>query len=309
MKPKLFTLLFFASSFIYAEPSPQIVKEIYETKYLGPTSYEDWLKRGSNGKMLQTFSDGSTKIQSFALGKLHGPTTITFPHSTTAKETLIFDTGCLVQKITYFTSGQKEVEIDYLQGKICKISSWFFDGTPKEIQELNDGLIQKAQSFKNGQIDGQVIDFQGVLVVKDAYGNLLSKDTIAGGELAQKEEFYPNGELRQLTPYFHGKIHGQLKTFQIGGIPLAVEEWKNGCLEGNSLYFENGQLCQIVSYKEGKKHGIEKHLKDNKKIAQTISWKNGKKHGVSVAYIQDAPQESWYLEDKKVSEFTYNIFG
>jgi antitoxin component YwqK of YwqJK toxin-antitoxin module len=309
MKKLIFCLMILNINFLSAaKKQPYVLSETYQGKYIGDLSKEEWDKRGSNGWIISKLSDGTEVRTSYIQGKIHGSTIYTYPNSTNPKLTQIFDMGRLTAQIEHFSSGEKEKETQFLQDS-KKISKWYFDQTPLCIEEWKGSYLKEAVTYFNGKEESHVHEGNGILTVRDPYGILISKDTYASGELAQKQYFYPNLELKQQVPFVQGQIHGHLKNFLSGGLPLSIEEWKMGKQDGITIYFENGSIKQTVTFSDGKKHGPEKHFLENMKIGQQLNWKKGKRHGPQVTYIQGQPHEEWYLEDKCVNKFTYNLLN
>lgn len=311
MKKILITTLIFASQTLCASKStiPHALQEVYEAKYIGCVSEKEWLKRGSNGQIVTTYSDGSTMSKTYANGKLNGKTIYTFPHTHTPKITEEYDNNVLISKTEHYSSGLNEIRREYEKGQITKISKWYFDGTPASVEEFQGNLLFSAACYLNGAKEASVHEGHGTLIIRDSYGLLISRDTIAAGEVAEKAYYFANGELKQTTPYFRGQIHGQVKTYLAGGQPLAVEEWRYGQKHGTSFYFENGAIAQSIPYLDGKKHGLEIHYQDQMKVVEEISWKKGKRHGAQITYINGQPHEQWYHEDKGVNKIAFNLLN
>jgi antitoxin component YwqK of YwqJK toxin-antitoxin module len=311
MKKILLMTLIFSSYALFAAKSttPHVLQEVYEAKYIGNVSEKEWIKRGSNGQIVTTLSDGSTISKAFALGKLNGKTIYTYPHTKTPKITEEYENDILVSKTEHYSSGVQEVQKEYEKGQVIKISRWYFDGSPQSIEEFKGNFLTSSLCYNQGNQEACVKEGHGTFIVRDSFGNLISKDTIAAGEVAEKSLFFPNGELKQITPYFKGQIHGHLKTYLAGGQPFSIEEWRYGQKHGNCLYFENGTVSQLIPYVEGKKQGIEVHYQDHMRVVEEITWKKGKRHGLQVTYINGQPHEQWYHEDKSVNKLAFNLLN
>jgi antitoxin component YwqK of YwqJK toxin-antitoxin module len=309
-KTLLIALLFCSQALFAAKPStPYVLSENYQAKYIGTVSEKEWVKRGKNGQIVITYSDGTTLTKNYLAAKLNGKTIYSYPHTNTPKVTEEYEDDILVSKSEHFSSGLKEIEKEYSNGSVIKISKWYFDGSPASVEEYKANFLVSATSFMGGIEEAKVHEGQGTLIQRDCYGILISKDTIAAGEVAEKAQYYCNGELKQITPYYKGQIHGQVKTYLAGGQPLSIEEWRNGQKNGTTFYFENGAVTQSIPFTDGKKHGLELHYQDHMKVVQEISWKKGKRHGQQITFVNGQAHEEWFHEDKSVNKLTYNILN
>ncbi|MDR3624713.1 MAG: hypothetical protein P4L16_06195 [Chlamydiales bacterium] len=294
--------------FSAAPPSRDVIKETYIAKYLGPTSEQEWEKRGGNGQVIKILSDGVTVTSSYTNHHLQGKTTYTYPHTNIPQFSENYEQGRLIGKTTYFTSGLPESEENILSNGLLKISSWYTDGVPSSVEEWKGTQLVTGSYFdKSSEKESSVQEGRGIRIARDAYGTLISRDTFANGQIVRKETFYSSGEPKSSTPYINGKIHGLVRTYLMGGEPLSVEEWSQGQKQGACTQFENGEPHITAYFANDQKHGLEQHFKNGTQVVEEIHWKEGKKHGLSCVYINGEAHEQWYYEDKRVNAFTYQF--
>lgn len=309
MRKMLFASLLLGTSLFAADKTRDVVKEVFLAKYIGVVPEEEWDSRGGNGQIITTFSDGSTQTQTYVGGELNGKTITTYPNSTTPQKTEIYEESRLVSTIDHYPSGKPSIGVTLLPNGNLKIEKWFLDGTLASNEEHGGTYIVSSISYHGGNEESRVVDGEGVRVLRDRFGTLISKDSIAGGLLAQRELFYPTGELKTVTPYLRGQIHGRVKSFLREGQPLVVEDWSNGRKHGLTMHFENGIVISSTPYFEGKKHGLEKHLKDQTTIVEEISWDHGKLHGPHTKYVNGTPHQVWYHHDTRVRPSTWSFLN
>ena len=101
-----------------------------------------------------------------------------------------------------------------------------------------------------------------------------------------KEEFHPNGEMKNRTNFQpksegggkHGLREEYFKTGEISG----RGHYKNGKRHGlQEQYFKNGQLFVEKPYEFGKPHGLEKRWVQNGQLMSESCYSNGEKVGMN----------------------------
>ena len=65
------------------QKDPTLMKETFRNNYGIIVSKQEWKNRGCDGSITKVFKDGTTTLEVYAQGALHGEVTQTFPHSTT----------------------------------------------------------------------------------------------------------------------------------------------------------------------------------------------------------------------------------
>lgn len=286
---------------------PDVVKELFVAKYLGPIDQKEWESRGSNGQIITTYSNGVTVTASYRDGFLNGPMFTTFPHSQTPCTAENFENGVRVGITYYYTSGSPKREENILSKCGYKITTWYLSGQIQSVEEFYENRLNKAEYFaQSGEKEGDIACGCGARPVRDGYGKLLAKETFSNGHLARKDSFFPNGELAMSVPYSQGQVHGEVRTFNITGEPLAIEQWKNGFKEGLTTLFHNGAKAAVIPFLAGLKHGVEQHFQDEI-LVEEVTWRQGKKHGRACVYFDGEPHEQWFHENKKIPKLAYDV--
>ncbi|MCB1108784.1 MAG: hypothetical protein KDK44_03930, partial [Chlamydiia bacterium] len=183
----------------------------------------------------------------------------------------------------------------------------FASGTPLRIEEYEQGNLVEGQYFnQNNKVESRVAGGEGVRCVRNTAAQLVARETIEGGEVVLRTEYYENETPYTVTPLRHGKIHGTKKQYAPGGEPIAKEEWNNGIPHGTFVYFQNGAKYIETPYVNGRKHGIERTFTDGEVLTQEAEWIDGKRHGPTIAYLDGYNKVEWYYDNARVSKEKYN---
>lgn len=285
----------------------QVVSERFIHKYGYDVSPNDWNENSYPGQVITTLRNGITITSHYEDGKLHGTTTYSFPHSTTLESAHLYDRGHIIKKTTFNLHGTPINEELLLSPNHHKYTTWNVNGTPHCIEEYEGGnLIQGEYFTTNNKIESRVDKGEGVRTVRDENGLLSMRETIEGGIVSERTEFYKCGTPAAIIPMAHGKLHGTKRTFAEGGEPLAIEEWNNGVRDGLFAYFQNGAKYIESRYVKGFKNGIERHFVDGEFLVQETEYHVDKKHGPSIIYLDGYNKVEWYYNNQHVTKEKYD---
>jgi antitoxin component YwqK of YwqJK toxin-antitoxin module len=279
-----------------------VVSQRYIHKYGYAVSKEEWDAKNYPGQVITTLRNGITVTATYENGVLHGPSTYTYPHSQTVEAYLVYNHGNLVKEMKYDNKGMPSNEKAWFSPSRYTLTLWYTEGSPLSIEEYSNEELMEGRYFTlSNETEGRVEKGNGLRVVRNQQGILVSKDVIEGGFIAKREAFYPNGSPESVTHYSRGQLHGEKKLFAQSGEPTLIEEWVNGKLHGKCTYFNNGTKEVEISYLNGLKNGQEIHYIDGAQILEETLWENGKKHGASTFYISGEAKTSWFYDGKQVS--------
>ena len=171
---------------------------------------------------------------------------------------------------------------------------------------IGEELLEGQYYTLANDVESKVQKGNGVRVVRDPLGPLLSREWVEDGHPVKKEMFYASGTPESVAEYRNGQLHGEKRTFTQTGEPLAIEEWVNGKLHGLATYFKNGNRYLEISYLYGQKNGIERHFIDGEIISQEITWENDLKHGQATFYMDEKPTLQWFYAGESVSRSKFD---
>jgi len=284
----------------------EFVREEYIHKYGVAVSKEEWGERGSDGRVVTTKQDGIVITRSYRVGVLEGDTTITFPHSRTIETLQTYSEGNLVRQVNHYPSGMPKEEERYTanQGKV--ITAWYEAGTPKSVETFEGEYLIKGEFYaQNDEVESRVANGAGTRTVRDSYGQLLSRDTVANGHIVTVTRYHPNDTPSEIVPYANNQIHGAVKTFLANGEPDKVESWVKGVQEGITVAFRNGEKQTEIPYINGRPHGTERRY-NGSELVEEITWANGRQHGPAVSFVEGESRTNWYYNGKVVSKVVFD---
>jgi len=286
------------------------VEQIYQHKYGVTVEPEQWQDSGCNGQVFTTLRDGVVVGQTFAHGMLNGESSYSFPNSEQIQRKECYDDDLLISETSYSFSGVPEFSKERTSQNSWIETRWYESGHPRSIEKYEGDLLLSGEYYTiENQKDSCVYDGIGERMTRDAWGNLISIDTIRGGELAVKTTRHSNGSIFEVIPYASGTIHGERKTYYPGGDPMAIETWNNGEQTGITTIFQNGEKYAEVPYVRGKKNGVEKRFKDGSVLTQEISWANDKMDGPTYTYLGDGVQTDWFHKGRLTTRTNFESFG
>ncbi len=284
------------------------IKTSYVHQYgVEVASADEWKERGSSGQIVKQHKDGAVETQSWQNGKLHGLSTITFPHSSIVHKEIYYDNDARVWQTSHYTSGMPKRQDIFRPGNITLVSTWFEDGAPRSSEEYMGEKLWNGEYFTREQeLESQVVQGNGERIRRDGHGQLVSKDEIESGKKVLEVMYYPNGMPQKYIPYVNEQVEGVLKTFYAGGEPATIEEWKKDFQNGDTQVFRSGVRVAVVPYVNGQKEGIETGFRPGTDIVtEQISWKNSQKHGPSVFFVDQEKITEYYFEGQKVSRMEF----
>jgi antitoxin component YwqK of YwqJK toxin-antitoxin module len=132
------------------------------------------------------------------------------------------------------------------------------------------------------------------------------KQRIADSKPTVKEEFHPNGELKERTNYQSkddgGKKHGVSRSWHENGQLRYETTYKDGKEHGFTRgWKENGQLRYETTYKDGKEHGLSRSWHENGQLWIETTYKDGKEYGRNRLWHENGQlrYETTYKDGKK----------
>jgi antitoxin component YwqK of YwqJK toxin-antitoxin module len=281
---------------------PEVISKNYIHKYGYALSKKEWESKKYPGQVVTTYKDGVTIAATYEDGILNGPYTATFPHSQTIATYHLYNYGNLIKEIIYDQKGIPQSEKIYLSPTRYSTTYWFTDGTPRSIEEYNGTELIDGQYFAtDNETEARVVKGNGMRIVRDKAGLLLAKDKIENGLVVCHETFYRSGVPESISLYVNNQLHGDKRTFDENGEPIALEHWETSYLEGVATYFKNGCKYHEVPYVNGKKQGKEIFYIDGIMVSHDILWEDGKMHGQSNYYVDGIAHTEWFYEGRKVS--------
>lgn len=278
------------------------VSTLFIHKYGTALSENDWDSRGGNGQIVTMCKDGVTITENYVDHLLEGKTTYSFPHSSVVDKEKVFRQGHLLSETLHFTTGIPKEKTEFISNKERHLTTWFDNGNPKSIEKFINSALQEGEYYNtSNEIESRVENGAGTKIVRNTYGEFISKIEFNNGQKTLMTTYYSNNDPKVVTPYQNDQVHGIKKYFAINGVPERFEEWKNGIQQGTTLVFRDGQEHSEQQFAAGSKNGLETIFNDHGMVACEITWKNGLKHGVQKTYINDTVRLEWYYKDKKVS--------
>jgi antitoxin component YwqK of YwqJK toxin-antitoxin module len=284
-----------------------IVEERFVHKYGMEVEQKDWQARGNNGQVITKLDDGVILTQTFKDGQLDGITTYTHSHSEAIEVAETYVNGQLTNRVTNNDLGRPQEEVDYTPDGFEIVTTWFEGGTPQSREMFKSNQLVEGQYFTStNQLESRVDNGQGTRLVRNNYGDLVSKDLYESGHVVMKTSYHPNGAPKAMTPYVNNKPNGERKTFLPAGEPDKIEQWVGGKQHGLTLTYKNGEKRAEVPFLKGKKHGVEKRFRNGSTVVQELTWKDGYKHGPVSTYIDGEETKTvWYHKGKSMTESSY----
>ncbi|SCA62569.1 Uncharacterized protein SCG7086_AB_00280 [Chlamydiales bacterium SCGC AG-110-P3] len=284
-----------------------VVACTYKHKYGVEVPRSDWESRGRDGQVITTLKSGVTVTKDYAGGVLVGDTTYTFPHSNTIETVETYRNGKCTKIVTNYTSGLPQREEEKTASGSTVVTLWYDSGNPMSVEELRGERVLTGSYYSiDEQCDAEVLAGEGERKVRDAYGQLLSVDSISDGWLTLRTTFHSNGSPKEYIPYEYSVINGLKKTFLPSGEPSTVEEWSNGIQQGITISYRNGEKFSEIPFENGYKKGVERRYYNGAELQEEVSWHNDQRHGPTRAYVGDAVKTDWYYQNRLVSKLVFD---
>lgn len=286
-----------------------VVNETYVHRYGVEVPPDEWQESGRDGHIVSTLANGVVVNKCFEKGVLEGETSYTYPNSRVTQRVETFHHNQLTKEMEFTHSGLPAKEICYLPDGCKSMTVWYEDGSPQSVEQLDSkGLILSAEYYDQHQTkEAEVIDGNGMRLIRNAAGELQRKDTINQGGVALSSAFYPNGAIKEITPYLNGAMHGVRKTYFQSGEPNHIEEWKEGKKDGITTVYQNGAKSAEIPYVSGLKHGVEKHFSDDQTVVEEIAWVAGLRHGPAMSFLGQTTRTEWYYQGRPVTQSNYEF--
>ncbi len=245
--------------------------------------------------------NGIKTTRSFEQGKLHGPTTYTFPNSDVVEKLFVYDQGTLLKQLVNDSNGMPVRQEMYEFDNRTIVTLWDEKGVPLSIEEYDDELLMDGKYYTaEHQLEACVEGGFGQRVKRDRAGLLLSKDQIQNGLMATRTTYHPNGQMHTVSNYHDYQLHGEQLKYTVSGRPLMTLHWDHGVLDGFKTVYRNGLKVATIPYVKGQKEGIETHYDDLGNLTAEIEWKLDKKHGCTKLYSEELTEKEWFFKGQSV---------
>jgi antitoxin component YwqK of YwqJK toxin-antitoxin module len=295
------------SSSSQSNQNNEIVTQRFIHRYGYDVSKSEWESKDYPGQVITTLRNGVTLTSNFEDGQLHGQKTTTYPHSQTLETKEVYNRGVLTKKTSFDIRGIPIKEEHFLGPDHVKILYWFSNGTPRATEEyLNDQLTSAEYYTLSNETEAKIDNGSGLRVLRNAKGQILSKEYITNYELTKKESFHLNGTPEMTVNYKNGLLDGEKLVHAETGEPISKETFKEGVLHGVATYFQNGYKYLEIPYVAGLKEGIERHFIDGDVVAEESEWHRNKKHGPTQIYFDGMVKTHWYYNGERVAKPKYD---
>jgi antitoxin component YwqK of YwqJK toxin-antitoxin module len=297
-----------SSCFNSNDSTPQIVSQKYIHKYGFDVSEDEWQERSQEGLVVSMLKNGVKITRSYEGGQLHGPTVYTFPHSNVVEKTMLYDQGTLLKETQCDASGMPVREEVYEFDDRTIITIWDEKGVPISIEEYDDEVLVEGKYYTIEHVLESAVEAGfGERIKRDRTGQLISRDKIENGLIAQRISYHPNGQIHTISHYHDYQLHGEQLKFTASGKPLMKLDWNHGVLDGLKVVYRNGFKVAEIPYDNGQKHGIEYHFDDLGQLTAEIEWKADKKHGCSKFFTEDTTESEWFFKGQSVTAQKYEM--
>ncbi len=282
--------------------------EVIRTRYYHPYGPEltptKWDEQGQTGEVVEHFKSGIEVRRSYADGKLHGATTWSFPHSSVIHRFEEYEHGERVAFGINYENGTPQIQEELYPNGLRVIRTWYEDGSPRQVEEWNNSNLMEGKYFTDhGDVEAVVQGGKGTRVERSRTGGLQVREQIIQGQVAVREEFYPNGTVKYTCTFKDGIKNGLSHSYTENGQPIKIEQWTNGVLDGTQIMFDHGLQVAQIPYKAGMKEGVELRFKPGTdQVVAKISWHKDMRHGPSIFFFPDQEITEWFWKDGKVTK-------
>lgn len=293
----------------YDSSGNEIIEITYLHKYGVPMAANEWEMSGRSGQVVSTSKQGVVCTQNYYNGHLEGESIYTFPFSHDVEKVHMYSNNQLQRETIFYRGGTPKREVTFVENG-HDVREWFETGSVKSNEWYNgEKLVRGSYYDIRQQHTSSIENGEGVRIVTDPYGQLISTEHYREGDLASRTTYHPNGSPNEIIPFQNGVIEGSLRTFYPGGEPKTIESWKNGVQEGITTTYEDGVMVEEIPYVNGKRHGVSRTYREGIAVSQEVSWKDGQRYGPTHTHLEGKVATDWYLKDSKVSKGYYDAFN
>jgi len=192
--------------------------------------------------------------------------------------------------------------------------SYYVSGVIKSEGKRTSYLLDSTWVFFNQRGD-TIEKINYILGKKNGYNFKYQEDPVKGTYVASKElyagdlkegnalYFYPEGKVKQVIPYYHGKKEGLSKEFDRDGKIITLLEYSNdflvsrekinkvddkGLKQGKWLdFYSNGIIRSEKNYRDDQLHGYYKEYNEKGKLVLTLLYDNGKVTGNDLTNVPE----------------------
>jgi len=192
--------------------------------------------------------------------------------------------------------------------------SYYVSGVIKSEGKRTSYLLDSTWVFFNQRGD-TIEKINYILGKKNGYNFKYQEDPVKGTYVASKElyagdlkegnalYFYPEGKVKQVIPYYHGKKEGLSKEFDRDGKLITLLEYSNdflvsrekinkvddkGLKQGKWLdFYSNGIIRSEKNYRDDQLHGYYKEYNEKGKLVLTLLYDNGKVTGNDLTNVPE----------------------
>ncbi len=163
---------------------------------------------------------------------------------------------------------------------------------------------QKLSSIEN-YVDRKL---EGSATYYNQDGILLSKRNYKKGHVIFENEYFENGNLKQVTYYKYGNKEGVFEKYNEEGIKRKEGTYKNGYKHGEWRHYDSeGELVTTHTYENDVKNGISKTYNEAARVASEGVYVNDERDGLWKFHKMNGKllKEVEYKLGKEVSEKKY----
>lgn len=285
----------------------EVIDQSYIHRYGVAVEPEEWSAHGQTGQVVTTLKSGVVMTRGYSGGDLDGDSSYTYPHSDLLERTEAYELGKLKKETYFYRNGTTSKQVVYASPHSKLVYHWYDNGAPRSLETYQDEDLAKGEYYNlDHQSDSRVENGKGIRTNRDPFGLMIGVEMIDNGVVTLSKTFYPNGSVKQETPYENGRIQGLVKNYMPDGVPSSVETWQKGERTGPTQIFENGEIVADVPYIRGVKDGVEKRYRNGKVLVEQISWVNDQRFGPATTYIGDVAKTDYFYQGNLVSKAAFD---
>ncbi|MEO9571127.1 MAG: tetratricopeptide repeat protein [Polaribacter sp.] len=234
------------------------------------------------------------------------------------KETAFYKNGILEGKnLVYYNNGKKYIDANYLNDSLhwkyeyynnkgALVQRKFFnsgvlEGMYKSYFDVGEKILEFQIPYKNGEIDGEVLEFY-------ANGDVYEKTYyVAGKKSGIQTSYHYNKKIASEINYVNNELSGSYKTYHSNGKINEIGQSLDGAYDGLwKTYYADGTLNSEFTYKKGNLNNLYKFYDTDGKLFYEYIYRKGE----IIAYTFYKKEGSILKNGKKKSgEFYYEGFS